>query len=239
MPVFRKQGKAILFIHVPKTGGTAIETVFREDGWQIDFLDGKVGPGTVNGLRRCTPQHMHARPLQQTFVLRRFDEIFLIARDPIARLRSEYVWRNRAAEHIDPRAAAVDAWAQKTFAAYRRNSFMFDNHIRPQSDFVLPSATIHYFENGLNSVVSDLNARLDLDLPPVPSGVRSGAQQGVASSAVEISEQTERRIRAFYREDYQRFGYDDHGLPTGPVREPLASRIRRSVRSRASAWVHR
>ena len=239
MPVFRKQGKAILFIHVPKTGGSAIERVFRDDGWSIDFLDGKVGAGTLNNLRRCTPQHMHARPLRQTFVLRRFDEIFLIVRDPVARLRSEYVWRHRKQDRIDPRAAAVDAWTLRTFASYRRNNFLFDNHVRPQSDFVVPGATIHHFENGLNSVISDLNKRLDLDLPTVPPHVRSGSEQGVSSSAVEILEKTERRIRAFYREDYQRFGYDEHGVPGGPIREPFASRLRRSVRARASAWARR
>lgn len=239
MPVFRKEGRAVLFVHIPKTGGSAIETVFRQDGWAIDFLDGKVGAGTVNDVRRCTPQHMHAALLRQTFKLQRFDEIFLIARDPVARLRSEYVWRNRKRAIIDPAAAAVDAWTAKTFSAYRRNHFLHDNHIRPQADFVLPRASVYYFENGLNTAIADLNKRLDLELPTIAPRVRTGADHGVSSSAVEVSENTERRIRAFYREDYQRFGYDAEGRPSHPAREGVAARLRRSARARASAWVRR
>jgi hypothetical protein len=31
--VFRRDDKRVLFVHVPKTGGTSVEELFRRRGW--------------------------------------------------------------------------------------------------------------------------------------------------------------------------------------------------------------
>jgi hypothetical protein len=207
MPIFRKDGKNILFIHIPKTGGSTIEQVFKNSGYQEDFRDGKTGAGTINYLRRSTPQHMQGSILRQTFQLRRFDLIFLIVRNPLARFRSEYLWRNRKTE-VSLEVGAIERWGLTAFADYARNHYLFDNHIRPQIEFNVPGALVYYFEDGLDEVVRRLNEDHGLGLDPLVPHVRTAkGATGASSSDVVISERLERRIREFYFEDFHTFGY--------------------------------
>ncbi|MCX7521856.1 sulfotransferase family 2 domain-containing protein [Microbacterium sp. STN6] len=235
MPIFRKDGKNILFIHIPKTGGSAVERVFKNSGYESLYLDGKVGRGTVNHLRRCTPQHMHGAMLQQNFRLSRFDAIFMIVRDPLARLRSEYVWRNRNKE-VTGAASDVERWSVDAFAAYRRDNFLYDNHIRPQADFFVPGARVYYFENGLPEAIADLDSSFELGLVDDIPRVRTAKAHGLASSAVQISPELRRRVMSFYRDDYVRFGYDSEGVPTKPATEPFSVRARRALARRLQSW---
>lgn len=54
MPLFHKNNKRILFIHIPKAGGTSIEQFFKRNGWEMEFYDGG-GKGTKNEFTRCSP----------------------------------------------------------------------------------------------------------------------------------------------------------------------------------------
>lgn len=207
MPVFRKDGVKVLFIHVPKTGGSSIERVFKASDYDTLYLDGRVGPKSWNHVRRCTPQHMHAAMLDMLFREERFDHVFMVVRDPVARLRSEYLWRNRNTEfEVDGRA--VERWAKETLGQYRVNPFVYDNHIRPQVEFQLPSATVFRFEDGLESVIEHLNLKWSLgivtDLPRIREGHTT---TNYSSKDVEVTPGLEERIREFYADDVERYGY--------------------------------
>lgn len=207
MPIFRKDGRNILFVHVPKTGGSTIEKVFRESGYQTLYLDGKVGPASVNHVRRCTPQHMHADMLEMNFRLGNFDEIFMMVRDPLARFKSEYIWRNRKDLKVVD-AESVNSWGAKAFKQYARDNFVFDNHLRRQVEFHLPNSSVYRFEDGMRGVVDDLNARLDLGLNPDIPKLKDGKQQtGFSSSDVIVSPGMETKVKEIYGEDYTSFGY--------------------------------
>ena len=208
MPVFRKDGRAVLFVHVPKAGGSSLERLFAVSGWTTGYRDPKVGAGTMNSLRRVSPQHMHRPLLEDTFRLDRFDAVFMTVREPLARFRSEYAMRN--SERVSASAADVEAWFDLAFAQYRRNSCVYDNHLRPQWEFHLPGSHVHRLEDGLEAVVSDLNTRWGLDLKPlseVPRVLDRKEQSGIASSEVRLSPGLERRLRTEYAEDFLRFGY--------------------------------
>lgn len=206
MPIFVNQDKKILFVHVPKTGGTSIERLFAKSGFTTALRDGKVGPNSINWLRRCSPQHLHAAMLDELLQLDRIDHIFMLVREPIARFRSEYSMRHKQDVKVD--SHLVDAWAESVLERYARNSYVHDNHIRPQSAFLLPGATVYKLEDGLESVAADLRARLGLDLSTeIPHALHRVKVSGIASSDVEISPATEARLRVFYGEDFERFGY--------------------------------
>jgi hypothetical protein len=150
---------------------------------------------------------MHGAVLRQTFQLHRFDLIFLIVRDPIARFRSEYLWRNRKTE-VSLDVDAIDHWGFTAFADYARNHYLFDNHFRPQIEFAVPGALVYYFEDGLDEVVRRLNADHGLGLDPIVPHVRTAkGATGASSGDVVISERLGRRIREFYFEDFHTFGY--------------------------------
>jgi hypothetical protein len=206
MPIFRKDGKSILFSHVPKAGGSSMEKLFADAGYTTLYRDSKEGPGTVNRLRRCSPQHMHAAMLQQLFRLDRFDFIFMITREPIARFRSEYAMRNRKDLKID--AASVEAWSDRLLAEYAYNPYVLVYHLRPQCEFFLPVCTVYHVEDGLESIVADLNQQLDAGLPTtIPRVLDRAESNGVSSREVSVSPRLERRLAILYREDYALFDY--------------------------------
>ncbi len=206
MPVFLGADRRVLFVHVPKTGGTSVERLFSGNGYRMSLRDGKVGKESVNWVRRCSPQHLHAAMLSEMLLLDRFDLIFMLARDPLARFRSEYSMRHRDDLRTD--AETVSRWTERVFDRYGEDPYLFDNHLRPQSEFRLPATEVYRLEDGLEAMVSDLNARFGLDLPAeVPHAMNRAKASGVASRDVEISEATSARVRDFYRADYEAFGY--------------------------------
>jgi hypothetical protein len=206
MPVFANGDKTLLFVHVPKAGGSAIESLFTANGWKMSYRDGQMRKGSPNWYRHCSPQHMHAAPLRETFRLERFDAIFMLVREPIARFRSEYIMRNAKAPRTD--AASVEAWAEKRLRSFQRDPYVLDNHLRPQTEFLLPGALVHRFEDGLGALVEIVNRLHGLDLPlDIPHRRDSSSVAGVSSSQVEISPGLQTRLRAFYIQDMHAFGY--------------------------------
>lgn len=215
MPIFLKEGRSVLFVHVPKTGGTSIERLFTRSGWKMRYrATARSHPGQFP-LLRCSPQHYHGALLESLFHLDRFELTFLLTRDPVARFRSEYLMRNTRDPRTD--AASVEAWANRFLDRYRTDPFVFDNHLRPQAEFSVPGSIAYRLEDGMDSVVADLNTRFDLGLDAeIPQSLHSAERAGVSSSAVEVSDSLRERLTDFYRIDYDRFGYP---LPTGPGTE--------------------
>lgn len=207
MPVFRKGERKFLFIHIPKTGGSSIERAFADVGYNTLYRDGSVGPTTWNSIRKCTPQHMHGDMLEAIFRIDRFDGVFTVVRDPLARFKSEYLWRHRNVDFtIDGRS--VEEWTAKTFSRYRKNPFVFDNHIRPQADFILDRTQIFRFEDGLDTMAATLNKKWNLGLPDeLPRVLEGSSRTKYSSKDVEVTEKTTQLVRDFYREDYERLDY--------------------------------
>lgn len=207
MPVFRQGERKFLFIHIPKTGGSSIERAFADAGWDTLYRDGRVGPKSWNDIRLCTPQHMHREMLESIFRIDRFDGVFTVVREPMARIRSEYLWRHRKSGFsIDGRS--VEEWTAGSFARYAKDPFLFDNHLRPQVDFLVDRAEVFRFEDGLDEMAATLNAKWDLGLPAALPRVREGSSTTQHSSKdVEVTTSMRDLVRDFYREDYRKFGY--------------------------------
>ncbi|MCK9795020.1 sulfotransferase family protein [Isoptericola sp. 4D.3] len=232
MPVFTKDERNVLFIHVPKTGGSAVEKHFVADGWEMSYHDGRMPKGYPNYLRRCTPQHMHGALLKEIFRLRRFDAVFAVVRDPVARFRSEYVMRHK--QELTTNADAVEAWAEERFEKFASNPYVHDNHIRPQVEFLVKQAHVYRLEDGLDAAVADLNARHDLGLPSEVARVRTSERtRGISSKDVEVSASLEARLEEFYADDFRRFGYRDIPLPPPPHRSLAARAAARASRELA------
>jgi hypothetical protein len=207
VPVFRKDGRSVLFIHVPKAGGSSIERMFGDAGYTVHYRDPRLGKGSLNRLRRCSPQHMHASILQEVFRIDLFDVVFMVTRHPLTRFRSEYGYARRH-EDVATDSEAVEQWAEKAFSAYAKDPFHLDNHLRPQSDFYLPGCTVYRLEDGMERVMTDLGRRLGTDFGgEVPRVLERKKESGVSSSEFTVSGQLQRRVEAFYSEDYDRFGY--------------------------------
>ncbi|MFV0634367.1 sulfotransferase family 2 domain-containing protein [Demequina sp.] len=218
MPLLRKNGVALLFVHVPKTGGTSVENAFRDAGWDVDMLSRRAARGTENWYRRCSPQHLHAADLADTLRLERIDASFCFVREPRRRLISEYVWRHRTSETIDTHSHAFEAWTTKVFRESAADPYTGDNHIRPQVEFVLPTTHVFRLEDSLEAGMARLAELTGVDVPTdMPRAQEASRATGITAADVDVTELAAEQITAFYREDYRQFGYDVPGTGAAPA----------------------
>jgi hypothetical protein len=204
MPIFTKARQNILYIHVPKTGGSAIESLFRENGYILNHFDDGTGVRSLSRVRRCSPQHHHAALLAEQFRLNAFDWVMMTVRNPYGRIVSEYNMRRRLGEALP----AFPAWLEDTFKRLRENPGLHDNHFRPQTEFHIPGATIFRQEDGFGpAFVAALHARInfpaDASVPPVNISLPEHVAEPL------LTKSTAALVRAIYWQDFVQFGYDD------------------------------
>ena len=131
MPIFSKDNKNILFIHVPKSAGSSIEKIGSDLGWSESF---SVRGKALKDLEyyKASLQHLHAESLELLLNLDKFDSIFTVVRNPFSRFKSEYYWqRSQRITNLD-----VDEWISDTLEKYSKDHYIYDNHIRPQVEFL-------------------------------------------------------------------------------------------------------
>ena len=210
MPIFTKESLRVLFIHIPKTGGSSVEKIFERRGWKSDLIDkgSIVEPVSTNHLRKCSPQHMHGELLRANLRLDRFDYVFTVVRNPIQRFSSEYAFRKSKDLSIS-NSQDAEEWWQMQKHTLRSDPYSLDNHLRPQHEFPISGTEVFRLEEGLERVarkIADLdsstNAQLseETEYPAVNKSWNS-------DTPVEISEKLKRELRSFYRKDFKKFGY--------------------------------
>jgi len=210
MPTFVKDDRALLFVHVPKTGGTTVESMLKDAGWSMGFWSRlQDEPKGQTRLRTCSPQHYHAALLRQVVRIARFDHIAVIVRHPEARFRSEFAWAHRNKPEVAGDEKTVEEWARRVTTNYAKDHFLRDNHIRPQAEFVLPGSAVFKFEDGLADVIAKMNANWDLGLAAtVPHEKNSGTKGAISSRDVVLNDATRALVREFYAADFEAFGYE-------------------------------
>ncbi len=206
MPVFSKGKKHFLFVHIPKTGGTSIEKCFQDNGFRISYRDvgGKL---SLNSIRKCSPQHMHAELLEQTFNLSSFEGIFMLVRDPLSRVRSEFGMRNHNTYKGDN--DHFHRWFSKTLRTYSEDKFVYDNHFRPQSDFYIQGASVYKLESGMSSIIQEISNdfELGLEYEDIPHTLNREKQSGFSTKDVHVGESLQKKIEFLYKDDYRNFNY--------------------------------
>lgn len=206
MPILARDERSVLFVHIPKTRGTTLELMAQEAGWGVALRATPRKDPELFPLYRCSPQHYHASMLRQMLRLGRFDAVFTVTREPLARFRSEYAMRKRFRELGS--ADRVEKWTRWCLNGFAKNKYYLDNHIRPQLEFVLPRATVFKLEDGMSSIVSALNRDFDLGLSShIPRQLSSEGPGQLRSSDVELNTATEKLLRDFYAEDFSQLGY--------------------------------
>ena len=149
MPVYHRH--RLVHIHIPKTGGTAIEGYFHRIG------DMEWGPASWLGRQRHQGRWYELQHLtwQELAELSGLDldtyGSFAVVRDPYARLLSDYLWRRRLTERR-PAAMARFSGSFRDFVmaippdlnarwieyidGVGREEANFLIHVRPQTHFV-------------------------------------------------------------------------------------------------------
>ncbi|MCZ4259741.1 sulfotransferase family 2 domain-containing protein [Limimaricola sp. G21655-S1] len=217
MPIFQVRGLRILFVHIPKTGGSSVSRWLGEAGAEAFRIP------TRTALP-CPPQHFHAELLGALFPGSGwFDYAFAITRHPEARMISEYVWRKSggrklrrwgglrrlAVAEVSPETRGRDfsRWLRQNLRAAEQNPYHLSNHLRSQVEFTdLPGLEIFRFEDGMEPVFARLSEVTGLAAPhDLPREKATGGLE------VPLQAGDRARIETRYAMDYDRFDYGRGG----------------------------
>lgn len=194
---------------IPKTGGTALINYVKELGFDVYFHNEN---NPIIGLVKCPTQHFQYDLLEQCFNLQKFSYSFSIVRNPLDRLKSDYVWlfRNRQDKS---RLPSFDEFTDRAFREYERNPFVFDNHIRPQYQFVGEHIRrVFKYEDGLNSICGEIfrDCGLKMKAEIAIKSVNSSEEylgKNRSSQSIEVEKSTRDKIYRFYERDFEQFDY--------------------------------
>jgi len=201
LPFYIKEGKTVFYVHVPKTGGTAVERLFSDNQFRVEYFDAG-GPRGLNRFRRCAPQHMHAEQITTLLRPARMDFVFMTVRDPLRRLISEYKMRSKSQAVLPP----ISIWFNQMCKQYQEDNYTGENHIRPQSEFWLPNCEVFRQEDGYGEVlVARIEEMLGITLKSQLIGMHHTGE--VADPDPDELQKLLPHVRQFYRSDYLMFGY--------------------------------
>lgn len=134
------------------------------------------------------------------------DTVFAVVRHPVTRMLSEHVWQRnkRRGTRLGKLVARLPfpIWLRLMLALLRIHPHAFDNHLRPQVDFVPVGARVFRLEDGLGPVLDWLATETGLNQPvSVPHAIPGGSRARVRP--VDAA-----RIAGAHGDDFARFGYD-------------------------------
>jgi hypothetical protein len=150
----------------------------------------------------CPPQHMHATLLERHLSHLRFDLVFTVVRNPFSRIVSEYRWRRGFMQDF-PFATAND-FVRHVSDRIESRANLFDNHVRPQHEFLWRDCMVFRLEDGLHNAFDAVGAHLGIP-------VALSAERHMGSRSLEESDRLDDAsrdlIRTCYRRDFETFGY--------------------------------
>lgn len=207
MPIYHFRSEPIdrtfLFIHIPKTGGTAIERYFKAVGL-ASFYD----PDSYRQIRsslKIPLTHMDYGLCDRLFRLEIIYS-FTIVRHPVHRMVSEYKWvvqKSALPERV--KKYSFSEFLEFAFEMYRQDEDFLSGHLKPQRLFVGEKLSrIFKYETGLNAIVAEVfkeaGLMLDgkIDVPMINSSARL---------EVKITDADIDAIQKMYADDFALFGY--------------------------------
>jgi hypothetical protein len=196
MPLFQKNGKTVLFVHIPKTGGTSIEDLLSSYTDMIFYS--RIVP---SNLKVC-PQHLPFRDLRLLLGSGYWDWSFSIVRNPYDKLESEFCFRNDVGDHRYGQQIDFSTWIIESLTRVAENPCFWDNHFRPQTDFLDSDVTIFKYEDGLDDVISEAAQILDVEITQTLESKNSSKRQNISWSLDALT-----LVNSFYSNDFEQLGY--------------------------------
>ena len=217
MPIFTKYTKPqvrCLFIHIPKTGGTSLENALHRLGWleQLKSPAPIREEGPLDSVKhfKISPQHYHALLLDQIIRWEAIDLCFTVCRHPFHRLKSEYYWQRELG--IAP-AGQPEEWLTRVMEQFSNEPSVFDNHLRPQVEFIPPDQSCKVFRLEDDGVKRAL-AWVDASAPAsrlrtwTLAAFPAWRHKSAPAKEVEVAFAGLRQeIETFYSRDMAYFGY--------------------------------
>ena len=206
MPFINLSGKNVLFMHIPKTGGTTVEN------WLTSFaplhLNCEHNAGYSNTFR-STPQHFTSDDIRKLFVDGFFSYSFLFVRNPYDRIESEYRYLIKMGR-LKPgiknlwSIPSFNQWIQKSLKEMGRNPWIWDNHLRPQWEYIYPSSDVFKMEDGLLNGIKTVAPKMGV-LAPISLPYLNQTREMDISTR--WSDESRSLVQKYYARDFKEFGY--------------------------------
>ncbi|MEI9932241.1 MAG: sulfotransferase family 2 domain-containing protein [Rhizomicrobium sp.] len=200
MPFIRVHDCNILFVHIPRTGGTTVEH------WMRGLGDLKLFSYSTPRFSKITPQHLRYADICELLGDGYFDYSFAIVRNPFDRLASEYRLHALQAQKngIWKGAPRFSTWLENKLDSYSKNSWAEDNHIRPQWEFLSKAVKVFKYEDGVLTALAEVARQIGV---PAPAEIgHELATSDVDAKAIFDIPDVERAV-AFYARDFEHLGY--------------------------------
>jgi len=186
--------KGIVFLHVPKTGGTAVVRFFN-----IRSLH------DWNPEVRPSPQHLTCEMLRKKIGNKKYEDYYKFAfvRNPWARILSSYFWRQTLPKKrpVLPFPDFVET-ARQAVTKRRFYDQDFSDHFIPQVEYTVDVDDIFRFEE-FDKSIKVLAAKLGIETEPVPPRKPKPHDRYWTY----YDNQTRSVIAEIYREEIEQFDY--------------------------------
>lgn len=233
MPLFRIGDKLHYFAHVPKCGGSSVERYLRDRFGKLAFVDTRyLERAAPLRWTRSSPQHLAISDFRRLVPEEWIASSFAVVRHPLHRLVSAFRFHVEVERSIAS-IWTLDEWFEDWLEKAAANPFLYDGHLRPQSDLIPADATIFPMEKGLDAIIPYLDELAGSQDGPRQIAVRNAhrAADGPTASQDRPSSHTLERVASYYAEDFRRFGYDPAQTDKPPEAPPagLLKRISRKL----------
>lgn len=199
MPFFKVKNKNILFIHIPKTAGSSIESWLSSVG-SVAFYS-TIIPNSL----RVTPQHFTIADIRILLDgLVKWDYSFALVRNPYKRLESEYFFRTKHEQKTFGVRPDFSCWLIEQLKHYQNNPTHLDNHFRPQIHFIDETVEVFKLENGLDKIIETLATKYKL---VIPKKIPKKNKNKDKSTKIKWSNEALIRTNEIYSEDFKLLEY--------------------------------
>lgn len=197
MPLIKIENKKVLFIHIPKTGGTSFLN------WFNTFGEIRLYETAIPSFMKVTPQHLTFHDVTKILGIDEFDFCFAVIRNPYTRLESEYYFRTEVQLKKFGRRPDFSSWTLDKIAGYKNNKYILDSHLRPQTPFLSKQVKLFKFEDGLKIVQKEIADLLGLaKYKDLTVSNKSKKKTDLLWSSELRSE-----VNQLYKEDFSIFSY--------------------------------
>ena len=204
MTLFIQNSLSILFLHVPKCGGSSIAKLFKDNGYSPTLEMRGLPP---QDCLVASPQHQTCANLKPIINMDKLGDIFIVARNPYARIISEFNWQLR--DVAPDERPDINEWTIESLEKASTNGDYSDNHFRACVDFIdenLP-CKIFKLEDGIEFVAEFfLRKNNSIDNIDIPTE-KDSKSFASPHDKLQLNSLAIQAINQFYKDDFEAFGY--------------------------------
>ena len=157
MPIVRIGGELHFFAHVPKCAGTSVEQYLEARFGPLAFVNRQfLSDPEPRRWSKSSPQHIPLDAFRKLVPAAWIASSFAVVRHPVTRLVSAFTFQANV-EGLVPEDWTIDGFFDDWLRRGESEPFLYDGHLRPQSDLVPEKAAIFRLEDGLDGLITHLD----------------------------------------------------------------------------------